>query len=64
MEQKLGEIVESFTDRSLEEWKADVIPFLEKYYDDFSTHAMTDHTMYLQGQKEMLGQMIKFIKNN
>jgi len=51
------------TDSSVEEWKKDVLEFLEQYHEDFSTFAMSDHTLYLKGQKDMLGNVIEFIKN-
>ena len=64
MQNKLSEISASFTDRSVEEWKGELIDFLQYYFDNMSIHAMSDHTNYLQGRKEMLGEVVEFIKNN
>ena len=35
---------------------------LEKYRDNFSTHSMNDHTLYLQGSKNMLDRVINYLK--
>ena len=35
---------------------------LTEVYGGFSIHAMSDHAIYLQGQRNMLGQIIDYLK--
>jgi hypothetical protein len=51
-------------DHSVEEWKTEVLPYLQNVFNNFSTDAMSDFSLVLQGQKAMLSAMIKFIENN
>ena len=51
-------------DHSVQEWKAEVLPYLQKVLDNFSTHAMSDYQLVLSGQRQMLEAMINFIKKN
>lgn len=51
-------------DHSVTEWKAEVLPYLQSVLDNFSTHAMSDHQSYLQGQKKMLEEIINFLEKN
>jgi len=38
------------------------IDVLESNYKNFSTHSMNEHALFLQGQKDMLGQVITLLK--
>ena len=49
-------------DNSAEEYKQSLLEYLQKHYDSFSTHAMNDYTLYLQGEKNMLKDIITLIK--
>lgn len=41
----------------------EIIAELEKYYDNFSTHAMSpESTAYLMGKEEMLEDVIYYLK--
>ncbi len=51
-------------DHSVQEWKAEVLLYLQKVSDNFSTQAMSDYQLVLSGQKQMLETMINFIKKN
>lgn len=46
------------------EYKNDLLNHLLVEYHNFSTHAMSDHQLYLQGQKNMLGALILIIKRS
>jgi hypothetical protein len=35
---------------------------LEEIEGDFETHAMSDYTLYLQGKKDMLNEVIQYLK--
>lgn len=35
---------------------------LKLCYNNFDTHAMTDYRLFKEGQKDMLGQIIKYIE--
>lgn len=52
----------SLTDRSVKEYSDELLEQLEQLNNNFSTHAMSDHMVYLQGQKNMLEQLITYIK--
>ena len=56
--------VRIFTDLNVEEYKEEIIDTLTKIHNNFDTHAMSEHTLYLQGQKIMLNEIIKFIKKS
>ena len=64
MKKELKDIVENFSDQSVAEYKEDILPYLNEYCDNFDTHAMSDHQLYLLGQKNMLEQMIIFLERN
>lgn len=51
-------------DHSVAEWKAEVLPYLQSVLDNFSTHAMSEHQLYLQGQRKMLEAIINFLEKN
>ena len=51
-------------DHSVEEWKSEVLEYLEEVKENFSTGAMSDYSLVLSGQKEMLEAMIEFIRKN
>jgi len=40
----------------------EIIAQLANVHTGFSTHAMSDHALYLQGQKNMLGQVIDYLQ--
>lgn len=54
----------SVNDNSKEEYQGDILNHLLVQYHTFSTHAMSDHQLYLQGQKNMLGGIILILKNS
>jgi len=40
----------------------EVIEELQKLYDNYSTHSMNDHALYLQGEKNMILEIIRYLK--
>ena len=55
---------ENEEDEMFEEFcpKTEIISNLEKIYKNFSTFSMNDSTIKYFGQKEMLGEIIKYLK--
>lgn len=51
----------SFPDTSAKEFADQLYNELCNFHDNFSTHAMSDHTIYLQGQKKMLSDIIDYL---
>jgi len=49
-------------DSSAKEYAEALLEQLQALNDDFSTHAMSDTVLYLQGQKKMLHSIITYIK--
>lgn len=45
-----------------QEFVSELIDVLEKEYSEFSTHSMNEGALFLQGQKDMLGQIITMLK--
>jgi hypothetical protein len=41
---------------------SELVEFLEEMYENFSTHSMNESALFLQGQKDMLDQIITFLK--
>ena len=41
---------------------AEIIKSMELLHKNFSTHAMSDYKLYLEGQKDMLGDIIDYLK--
>ncbi len=39
-----------------------IVADLKEVNSNFSTHAMSDHKLYLQGQKDVLVEIIKFLE--
>ena len=61
---KLKDKVAIICDNSSCEMKEDLLRELRTHYNEFNTNAMSDYQLYLQGQKEMLSQVISFIEDN
>lgn len=62
---KLGELSVILTDISQEEYKKELIEYLKTYLKSIENErAMSDYQLVLEGQKSMLGDVIKFIENN
>lgn len=40
----------------------EIISELKKFHENFDTHAMSDHANTLRGQKQMLGDIIKYLE--
>lgn len=40
----------------------EIISELERVYNSFDTSSMSEHTLYLEGQKNMLGMIIEYLK--
>lgn len=40
----------------------EILSQLSSVYSTFSTHAMSDHALFLHGQKDMLGQVIDYLR--
>ncbi len=40
----------------------DIIDELEEFVDQFSTHAMSDHVLYLKGQKYAYDDVLDYLK--
>lgn len=45
-----------------QEFISELIDILEKEHENFSTHSMNEGALFLQGQKDMLGQIITMLK--
>ena len=45
-----------------QEFISELINVLEKEHEEFSTHSMNEGALFLQGQKDMLGQIITMLK--
>jgi len=41
-----------------QEFISELVNILKEEYTKFSTHSMNEHALFLQGQKDMLGQII------
>ena len=52
----------SITNSSYQDGVGEIISNLEKIYKNFSTFSMNDSTIKYFGQKEMLGEIIKYLK--
>ena len=53
----------NFSDNDAVEYKNQLVKYLTKKYDNFSTHAMSDYQLYRQGKKEMILEIKNFIEN-
>lgn len=51
----------SLPDTSAKEFADELYSELCNLNDNFSTHAMSDHTIFLQGQKKMLTDIIDYL---
>lgn len=52
----------NITDNSAKEFASELLAELKKYKEKFSTHAMSDRTIFLQGKLEMLSEIIGYIQ--
>ena len=52
----------NITDNSAKEFSQELITQLENVYNKMSTHAMSEYTLILQGKKQMLGEVINYLK--
>ena len=41
----------------------EIIDELDRLHSNMDTHAMSDHELFLQGRKEMLGEVINYLKS-
>lgn len=57
------EFCPSLPDTSVEEYKAELLDYLKDFYNHYSTHSMNEGALTLQGEKKMLGSLIKIIEN-
>ena len=64
VELKVDTTLYCIADWDQEEYRVDVLNHMIVEYHTFSTHAMSDHGLYLQGQKNMLGALILIIKRS
>ena len=48
-------------DTSMQEYVEELLTELQKLYDNMSTHAMSDHKLYLNGRKDMVFDIINYI---
>lgn len=44
-----------------QEFISELIDVLKKEHEQFSTHSMNEHALFLQGQEDMLGQIITML---
>lgn len=51
----------SLPDTSAKEFADELLNNLSNLRDNFSTHAMSDRTIFLQGQKQMLTDIIDYL---
>lgn len=58
---KNSELVISDNERTLRDIDA-VIEELKKVQNNFSTHSMSDHALFLQGKLEMLNEVIEYLE--
>jgi len=61
---KLKDAIINAGDNSVEEYKEDILVYLINLHAGMSTEAMSEHQLWLQGRKSMLGEIIEFIKRN
>lgn len=52
----------NISDNSAKEFSEQFLEQLEVWYEKQDTHAMSDYTMYLQGKKDMLFDVIEYLK--
>lgn len=52
----------NITDNSAKEFSQELILELENVYNNMSTHAMSEYIMVLQGKKQILGEIINYLK--
>ena len=58
-------VILNATDHSVPEYKDEILTFLKDQYDNFDSHSMNEFGMaYKDGEKNMLGDIIKFLENN
>ena len=57
-------VITSFSDGGDADYvsKPEMIEALKEYSANFSTHAMSEYTMFLQGQKERLEDVIEWLE--
>lgn len=58
----LDKVVTLFSDSDVSAFKKDMLEYLNEYLKNFSTHSMNESALFLQGQKDMLEQVIHFIE--
>lgn len=56
------ELETSFSDTSAKEFSQELLYELQKLENGWETFAMTDYSMYLSGQKDMLQKVISYLK--
>jgi len=61
---ELKTVILNITDNSVKEYREEVIAYLTGFDSQMTTHAMSDYQLFLQGRKDMLEDIIQFIKNN
>ena len=60
----LKELKEIIGDVDAETYKLDLLNAFNKFLKQFNSEAMSDYTIFLKGQEDMLKQVIEFIENN
>jgi len=61
---KLKDVIINANDNSVKEYKKDILTYLISFHTKMSTEAMSMYQLYLQGRKNMLNEIIEFIKRN
>lgn len=51
----------NLSDNDAYEFSDELLTELKRELDVFSSHAMSDHTLFLQGQKDMLRQVVDYL---
>lgn len=59
---RMAHLNHSLTDNSAKEFAEELLSELKALQSGFSTHAMSDRTIFLEGKEEMLDDIISYIE--